>query len=161
MADQPIGISFIPTAQNQANGPQAASAQGEIGRGPNTDLAQAYKILSLRLPTVVGAQAPVKASLLTSPGSSGVLPGGMDPYAALFQALLKSMLSSGPDAGSSLPGSSAPSTSTAPQDGGLPSPGRTVPRITVPQQQFPTGVEDASPAPTAPQRDYQDFGGAY
>lgn len=147
MPDQPIGISFMPSAQNMANGPQAASAQGEIGSGPNTDLAQAYKILSLRLPTVVGAASPVKQSLLTSPGSAGLsLPGGMDPYAALFQALLKSMITGGSGPDMSGPSTGMPGMPSAPDAGPMPSPGRTVPKITVPQQAFP-GQDAASPPP--------------
>lgn len=92
MADQPIGVSFIPSAQNQAQGPENLRASGGVGPG-GADLAQAYKILSLRLPTVVGASAPASPSLLNSPGASGLgsLPNGMNPYAAVFQALLKAM----------------------------------------------------------------------
>ncbi len=103
MADQPIGISFIPSAQNQV--PGAASAQGAMpGSSGSTDLAQAYKILSLRLPTVVGSSAPVSSSLLNGAGASG-LPGGLSPYAAAFLALLKSHLGGDPMALSGMAGS--------------------------------------------------------
>jgi hypothetical protein len=135
---EPIGITFSPSAQNQAQGPNNLRNEGGIGSG-STDLAQAYKILSLRLPTVVGAQAPVAPALLKSPGSAA-LPSGMNPQAALFAALLKSMLGvQTPSAGgggessfaSPVPsadlfggGSSAPSQSAP-----LADVGRLVPRI--------------------------------
>lgn len=101
MADAPIGISFIPSAQNQAQqGPRQAGLEG--------DLSQAFKILSLRLPQNIAPTAPVPQALLTGPGSAGVLggppsaspasPGApassmatYDPYAAVFTALLRSM----------------------------------------------------------------------
>jgi hypothetical protein len=88
MADHPLEFRSFRVRRTRRSGrPRRESTLG-AGR---TDLAQAYKILSLRLPTVVGAQAPTPASNLTAAGSSGSsLPGGLDPYAALFQALLKS-----------------------------------------------------------------------
>jgi hypothetical protein len=97
VADAPIGISFIPSAQNQALGNQAAGRESTLGGGPSSDLAAAYKILSLRLPTVVGATAPTPASNLTGGGASAVssLPGGLSPHAALFTALLKAAMSGG------------------------------------------------------------------
>src|SRR5262245_13662379 len=83
-----FGISFIPSADNQSQGPAQGKLQGDLA--PTTDLASAYKILSLRLPTVVGASSPVKSSLLTSLGAGGLqLPNGMNAYTALFEALIK------------------------------------------------------------------------
>ncbi len=101
MADQPIGSSFIPSAANAATGGAQGRAEGALpGVAGTADLAQAYKILSLRLPTVVGSAAPTPLSNLTSPGAAGVqaLPSGLNPYAALFMALLKSQLGSAPTA---------------------------------------------------------------
>lgn len=157
MADNPIGISFIPTAQNQAQGPNNLRNEGGIGSG-GTDLAQAYKILSLRLPTVVGAQSPVPQALLTSPGASA-LPNGMNPQAALFAALLKSMLGvQAPPPASSPSASPSPSdiyggmqSQSAPADQAPPPPadlGRLVPRIQIPQDQ--SGLDRGAPSYTAP-----------
>jgi hypothetical protein len=82
---QPIGVTFIPSANNQAEGPR----QGQLN-GPGGDLADAFKVLSLRLPRVLGAQALAPSRLLTSPGAAGV-PGGFNPASAVFQALLDAM----------------------------------------------------------------------
>lgn len=85
MADAPIGISFIPTAENQAQGPR----QG----GLETDLGQAFKILSLRLPRLLGAQAPAPPSLLNGAGAAGLSgqQGGFNPHAAVFEALIRAL----------------------------------------------------------------------
>jgi hypothetical protein len=87
MADAPIGISFVPSAQNAQLGPQQGPLEG--GGGSNSDLAQAFKILSLRLPQVLGAPSIASRRLLTAPGSmAGLPPSGFNPAAAVFQALL-------------------------------------------------------------------------
>lgn len=125
MADAPIGISFIPSAQNAAQGAANLSLAGGGGQN-STDLAQAYKVLSLRLPTNVAPTAPVAPALLNSAGAAGVpnLPSGLSPYAALFQALLKShgfdmpAAASAPDASgfdpSALPGFASVSAAAPP-----------------------------------------------
>lgn len=88
MADAPIGISFIPTADAAANGPRQAGIEGQGG----SDLAQAFKILSLHLPRVLGAAAIAPKRLLNSPGSAGVASaGGFNPYSAVFQSLLQQL----------------------------------------------------------------------
>jgi hypothetical protein len=79
-----IGISFIPSAQG-LSASQPANPQG----GANTDLAQAYKILSLRLPQIMGSSAI--SPLVGSPGSNTNALKGTNPYTAVFQALLQSM----------------------------------------------------------------------
>src|SRR5438093_12332176 len=86
MAQSPIGISFIPTADNQAQGPLNMQQDGAAG----SDLAEAFKVLSLRLPQVLGARAISSSRLLTSPGSAG-MPGAFNPHAAVFEALLNAM----------------------------------------------------------------------
>ncbi len=97
MADAPVGITFMPSAEAAANGPRQAGIEGTGG----SDLAQAFKILSLHLPRVLGASAIAPKTLLTSPGSAGVAaPSGVNPYSAVFQALLQSMGAGSPDAGS-------------------------------------------------------------
>lgn len=120
----PIGISFLPGADNA--GENQSTAANALA--PTTDLAQAYKILSLRLPTVVGA-APTSARLLNGAGASGLgnLPGGLNPYAALFQALIKAGLT-----GTNLPGLG--DSGSAP---GMPMPDRVVPKISFPQDHPP------------------------
>jgi hypothetical protein len=153
MAEQPIGISFIPSAQNQQNGPANLRADGGLGAG-STDLSQAYKILSLRLPTVVGAQAPVAPSLLTSQGSAA-LPNGMNSSAALFTALIKSMLgiTSNP-AGSPMGGASSMALPSAGMPSGMDT-GRVVPSVRL-NEDGANQTRDTSTDPVA-RPDYQDL----
>lgn len=88
MAESPIGVTFMPTAEASANGPRQAGIEGQGG----SDLAQAFKILSLHLPRVLGASAIAPKRLLTSQGAAGVAaPAGVSPYSQVFQALLQSM----------------------------------------------------------------------
>ncbi len=89
MANQPIGINFIPSADNAAQGPQRASLEGG-----NSDLAQAWKVLSLNLPRVLGARSLAPKRLLQGGGSAAVQ-SNADPHAAAFQALIQAMLSGG------------------------------------------------------------------
>jgi hypothetical protein len=98
MPSNPIGVTFIPSADNQAMGPQRGALEG-----PSGNLGQAFKILNLHLPRVLGQGAPAPEGLLRSQGSAGVAGGG-DPYAAVFAALLKAMAGG---AGGTLPGGSA------------------------------------------------------
>lgn len=86
MATNPIGITFLPSDENQALGPQRGQMEGDLG--------QAFKILSLRLPRIQGAHAIAPPDLLNAPGASGQ-PGGMNPQAAIFDALLKAMQGQG------------------------------------------------------------------
>lgn len=85
MADTPIGVTFMPSPDNQALGPQNAQVNG-----PGGDLSEAFKILSLHLPRVLGPSALASSRLLTNKGSAG-LPSGFNPMAAVFQALIQSM----------------------------------------------------------------------
>ncbi len=102
MADAPVGITFMPSAEAAANGPRQAGIEGTSG----SDLAQAFKILSLHLPRVLGASAIAPKTLLTSPGAAGVAaPSGVNPYSAVFQALLQSMGAGSPMGGSADAGS--------------------------------------------------------
>lgn len=136
MAD--IGVSFIPTQDNQQPG---GNQQGEL----QGDLAAAYKILSLRLPSIVGAGGIAPNSLLQSQGAIGVpgaktQPGGFNPYAALFEQLLKHGLGMGP---------SAPSSTTMPIPGGpssMPMPQGTPPVSNV----NPPAPPSQMPPPAAP-----------
>lgn len=94
MAEQPIGITFMPSAEAAANGPRQAGVEGQGG----SDLTQAFKILSLHLPRVLGAAAIAPKRLLTSQGAAGVPgqpSGGFNPYAAVFESLLQSLTGGG------------------------------------------------------------------
>lgn len=108
----PIGISFMPSADNQQNGPRQGSLEGP----GNTDLAQAFKILSLHLPRVLGAQAIAPKKLLESQGSAGIAnPSGGSPSSAIFEALLRAM--SGGQMGASSPSALTPSFAPIEQTG--------------------------------------------
>jgi hypothetical protein len=98
MPSNPIGVTFIPSADNQAMGPQRGALEG-----PSGNLGQAFKILNLHLPRVLGQGAPAPEGLLRSRGAEGIAGGG-DPYAAVFAALLKAMAGG---AGGTLPGGGA------------------------------------------------------
>src|SRR5689334_14282471 len=100
MAQQPLGISFIPTEENQQLGPRRGQLEGSGG----SDLAEAFKILNLHLPRVLGARSIAPKSTLTAPGSSAV-GGGFDPASAVFEALIRSMTQGGASSLSSLFGS--------------------------------------------------------
>jgi hypothetical protein len=88
MAD-PIGITFMPSQDNQDQGGRNMGLDGPGG----ADLSQAIKILSLRLPRVQGAQALAPASLLNGQGAGNT--GGLNPHAAVFEALLRAILGAG------------------------------------------------------------------
>lgn len=61
---QPFGVSFQPGVDQQQG-----AASGPAGQREATPLQSAVKLLSLRLPTVLGAQAPAPAQLMQSGGS--------------------------------------------------------------------------------------------
>lgn len=86
----PIGISFLPSTENQAQGPRRQGLEGGGG-----DLSEAWKILSLQLPRVLGARALAPKRLLTSQGSAG-MPG--NPSSAAFMAMIQAMLGGQPSA---------------------------------------------------------------
>lgn len=78
----PIGISFLPTAENQAQGPSQGQLEGDLG--------SAFRILSLRLPRVLGAKAISSPDLLA--GGNALSPGSnFNPHAAVFEALLRAL----------------------------------------------------------------------
>ncbi len=139
----PIGISFMPNADNQALGPQ----QGALN-GPGGDLSQAFKILSLRLPRVLGAGALAPPGLLRSPGAAGA-PGGLNPHAAVFEALLKALVGGGSPGG--FPGGTA---SDAPGPMGPPPMGGPISPLPLPRSpqipQFTNPYQDVYQTPTAP-----------
>lgn len=99
MAAQPIGVSFMPTDESAQMGPKRNQLEGAGG----SDLAQAFKILSLHLPRVLGAQAIAPQRLLNSQGARGIpaaFSGGGESgspsvYGAFFESLLKSMNGAG------------------------------------------------------------------
>jgi hypothetical protein len=146
MPSNPIGVTFIPSADNQAMGPQRGALEG-----PSGNLGQAFKILNLHLPRVLGQGAPAPEGLLRSQGSAGVAGGG-DPYAAVFAALLKAMAGG---AGGTLPGGGAgtyglPNT---PRAGGMPS---MAGGIGAPKIDYTDNTKPASVAPVTPPGGFKD-----
>lgn len=77
-----IGITFIPNEEAAAMGPKRGGLEGLTE--------QVFKILSLRLPRVVGARSisPLLGGQGAGPMASA---GGFNPNAAVFEALLRSM----------------------------------------------------------------------
>src|ERR1700739_402435 len=75
----------MPSADNQAQSQANAAADGAGG-----DLSSAFKVISLRLPQVLGAASLAPKSLVTSPGATAVS-SPASPHAAVFDALLKAM----------------------------------------------------------------------
>lgn len=92
----PIGITFLPSEENQSLGPKRG--------GLESDLGQAFKILSLRLPRVQGARAIAPPNLLNGPGSSGM----QNPQAAAFEQMIRAMLGQGGPTSSAGPFDRAP-----------------------------------------------------
>ena len=65
-----FGTNFSPTAANQ----RERTGPGGANNGTRGKLQEAIKVLSLRLPKVLGAQSLAPGPLLTGPGSGGVNP---------------------------------------------------------------------------------------
>lgn len=203
MAGNDIGVTFIPSQANQqAQGPSQGSLEGDLSRGGSSDLGQAFKILSLQLPRVVSPVAPVSPDLLTpgvgrtapptamKPPAGNVPingqpnvtqpPAAVDPMAAVFAALLRSL-----SGGSAAPVGTAGGSLTD-LLGGMTGAGR--PAVRLPQTNtpalgstIPSGVTNEFPgaanatiaggggspietssAPSAPpSQDYQSWAGSY
>lgn len=85
----PIGVSFLPSQDNQQQGSRQGQLEGDIG--------EALKIIGLRLPSVVGARSITPASNLSGGGSGAVdsLSGVTNPNAAAFEALIRALLGHG------------------------------------------------------------------
>ncbi len=137
---RPIGVSFLPGSETPSRHPSGDATGG-------SDLAQAIKILSLRLPRVVGARAIASPRLLTSPGAAGIP--GANPHAAVFEALLKSIAGGGGMSSPGMPGPSTPSEPWTPgPDRGAPwTPGPTPPTIPPP---FPLPAPHITPGIVPP-----------
>lgn len=127
----PIGITFMPTADAQAEGPRRGQMEG--------DLQQAFKILSLNLPRVQGARALAPQRLLESPGASGFP--GTNPHAAVFEALLKASAGGRQDLFNAIPqpGTGGPAPTPMPS-------GSSAPTATA----APVARQSYDPAPPAP-----------
>jgi len=136
----------MPSAEQADDGPRQGALTG--------DLNQAYKVLSLRLPRVVGAHSIAPAALLHSPGASGVpasplAPAGQaaNPHAAVFQALLQSLIAGRGRASAPTPPPAVlpvgPRPPAAPPVTAVPTAGRSTPAL-------------AAPAPTGGIRDFTD-----
>jgi hypothetical protein len=138
MANSQIGISFMPSAENSELGPQRGAAEN-----PSSDLAQAFKILSLHLPRNLSPHAIASQSLLGGQGSAGVGAPGVNPFSQAFEAMIRAMLGQqggylppgGPIGGGgatpsyTMPGSPMPGTSR-PSAPSVPVGGAPKPRIT-------------------------------
>ena len=107
MAESPIGVTFIPSAEQAAEGPRRGNLEGDLG--------QAFKILSLHLPRVLGARPLAPETLLKAKGASAI--GDVNPYAMVFDALLRSSMGGGAFGG----GGSVPGGASLP-GGGVPPP---------------------------------------
>lgn len=80
----PLGVSFLPSDQQAQQGPQQAGREG--------GLQSAIQLLSLRYPRVYGSRTPVGDPALlagNTPRASGI-----DPNAAIFQALINAFAGS-------------------------------------------------------------------
>jgi hypothetical protein len=112
------GLSFQP-GTDQGNG------QGNGQQDPNVSPIQsAVKLLSLRLPSVVGAQAISPQALLQSPGSAGLSGQGGMSVEAMIEMLRKMMQQSGAQAPPQMPQQARPSFSSPGNAAGSPSPNR-------------------------------------
>lgn len=96
-------VSFAPTADQ---------AQDAVRRGQLEGIPQAIKVLSLRLPRVLGVKAPAAPDLLNAPGA-----GGVDPFLSeVIKTLAKTLAPMGmpqgfggmPDAPRVIPGAGTP-----------------------------------------------------
>lgn len=99
--NQPIGVSFLPSEDNQQQGLQRGAMEGDLG--------QALKILSLQLPTVRGARPITPWSNLGNQGAAGLQSPttGFNPGSAIMEAVFKALAglpsSQQPGAGGALP----------------------------------------------------------
>ena len=95
-----FGLSFAPFGRDNEN-------------QPPSPVQDAVRVLSLRLPTVVGAQGIAPGPLLNSPGLAGLMTGDMTPEA--FLRRLFGMSSAGPQGpvAPTVPSGSGPSRTTA------------------------------------------------
>ena len=136
-----IGATFAPTEQ-QAN---------ELKDRPPESLPQAIQVLRLRLPRVLGAQAPSSDQLLRAP----MLPGAASaPVNAVVESVLASVLGGTPPSSPGAPGpGAAPMMASSPASAGAPSGGGEVQTLL----DFLAGV---SPKPKTPSIQYQDDPGA-
>ena len=74
MADPSLGLTFAPTAQNPSA--QGSQRPPTGGGGSASPIQEAIRVLSLRLPQVIGAQAPTSAALLRSQPVTPTVPRG-------------------------------------------------------------------------------------
>jgi hypothetical protein len=79
----PLGVTFLPSDDNLRRGLRRGNRE--------SDLLEAFKILSLGMPRVPSTRAVAPPSLLNAPGVSAV-PGGFNPHSAMFQQMLRTVL---------------------------------------------------------------------
>ena len=97
-----IGVSFDPAQDPSQNGRPSGPNQSTAPRG----VQEAIKILSLRLPRVVGANAVSPQSLLSAPGGSGMVDSVVNQVIAKYfpQASPETQASMIPEVGQQQPG---------------------------------------------------------
>ena len=100
-----FGVSFLPNGDQRFQRPQ--DQPGGTGRAP---LQEAVKILSMRVPRVVGANPLAPMALLNAPGGGGLQPGQLEQ--------LMRTLGIGPQ----MQTGEVPTTGAGPSVGGAPSP---------------------------------------
>ena len=100
-----FGVSFLPNGDQRFQRPQ--DQPGGTGRAP---LQEAVKILSMRVPRVVGANPLAPLALLNAPGGVGLQPGQLEQ--------LMRTLGVGPQ----MQTGQVPTTGAGPSVGGAPSP---------------------------------------
>lgn len=151
MPNNPIGVTFMPSQDNQDLGPQ----QGALN-GPGGDLSEAFRILGLRLPRVLGPGAISSPRLLNGAGASA-FGSGTNPSAAVFEALLKAMTGGG-SFGTPRPfsGPGAPGMSGGSPSGPYGSPG---PRVSPGGGLPPGGDPGGGPITDTPTPPRSPFGG--
>lgn len=145
MADNGFGVSFLPNGDQRYQRPEdRMGAAG--GRAP---LQEAVKILSMRVPRVVGANPLAPLALLQGQGAGGLQPGQLEQ--------LMRTLGIGP----SMQTGEVPTTGAGPSVGGAPSPfasmqslmptaGGAAPTVSVTAGMTDPGANAAPPPPPPP-----------
>lgn len=103
-----LGQSFLP------GGNDDRMRQDQAGAGPSNPIQEAIKVLSLKLPRVVGAGAPAPQELLTGLGGAGV----QNPIAQILQQMFGQ--GSPQAAGGAMGGESGAGMPAPPPSGGKP-----------------------------------------
>lgn len=144
MADS-LGFSFQPGADagQMRDTPMAGGGPGGAARG-NGSPQRAVRILSLRVPQTLPANAPVSRELLNGAGSAG--PGGSS-LTSMVRALMEAFKPTAPTAGPQFPTPQAPRSVASSQ----PPVSRVPDQVFQPQPSQPQAPVANQPAPQGPQ----------